>query len=292
MASRPAQLALVVAVYTLGVVVALATGAQLGERRVLAGLVALVPTAAGIHYANEYADVETDALTDRTRFSGGSGALQATDVPRSVVGRASVVVLLVGGAAAGLTTVAGVLPRRALYLLGGSAVLGVQYSLPPLAVARRGLGELLNAALGGLALPCYGAAVVGGLERTVVLAVLPFALFVLVNMVETQWPDRHADADVGKDTLAVRVQPRRLRVAYAGVTVAGFGTQLALTDGVTAATPDVFPWLVTLATLPAMPLFAWGTVRFTRREVPYPAVVGMVLVAVLQLLAWTAVAFG
>ncbi len=291
LASRPAQVALVVAVYALGVAVALAAGAALAERRILVGLAALVPTAAGIHYANEYADHETDARTDRTPFSGGSGALQATGVPRTVVLQAAVVVLVVGsGTAAAL--VAGILPRRAVRLLVASAVVGVQYSLPPLAFARRGLGEPVNAALGGLALPCYGAAVVAGHDRTVGLAALPFAWFVLANMFETQWPDRHADADVGKDTLAVRWRPRRLRVAYALAVLAGFGTLFALTTGVVDATPDVFPWPVTLVTLPAMPLFAWGAVRFTRREVPYPAVVGMVTVAVLQLLAWAALAFG
>lgn len=292
MASRPAQLLLVVAVYALGVALATAHGAPLEERRVLAGLLALVPTAGGIHYANEYADYETDKLTDRTPFSGGSGALQATDVRRGLVLNAATVALTVGGVAAALFALQGLLPRQAVWILAGGAVLGVQYSLPPLAFARRGLGELVNAALGGVVLPCYGAAVLGGLDRAVILTVVPFAWFVLANMFETQWPDRHADADVGKDTLAVRWRPRRLRAGYAVAVVAGFASLLALTDGVLAAAPDVFPWLVTYATLPAMPLFAWGTVRFTRREVPYPAVVGMVMVAVLQLTAWAALAVG
>ena len=291
-ASRPAQLFLVVAVYALGVAITLAHGSPLAERRLLAGLAALVPTAAGIHYANEYADAETDALTDRTPFSGGSGALQSTDVRRSFVLQAAATGVFLGGATAAAAVVAGSLPRPAAWILAAGALGGVQYSLPPFAFARRGLGELLNAALGGIALPCYGAAVAGGLDRTAVLAVVPFAWFVLANMLETQWPDRHADADVGKDTLAVRWRPRRLRVAYAVAVLAGFGTLLALTAGVTSVTPDVFPWLVTFGTLSAMPLFAWGTVRFTRRRVPYPAVVGMVQVAVLQLVAWTVTASG
>jgi 1,4-dihydroxy-2-naphthoate octaprenyltransferase len=291
-ASRPAQLGLVVAVYALGVAVAVAHGSPLAERRALAGLAGLVPTAAGIHYATEYADHETDALTDRTLFSGGSGALKATNVPRSVVLHAATAVLLLGAAAASAAVVADVLPRQAALILAGGAVLGVQCSLPPLSFARRGLGEFVTAALGGMALPFYGAAAVGGLDRTAVLAVVPFAWFLLASMFETQWPDRHADADVGKDTLAVRWHPRRLRVAYGGAVLAGFGKLLALTTGVTTATPDVFPWLVTLATLPAMPLLAWGIVRFTRRETPYPAVFGTVQVAGLQLVAWAAVAVG
>ena len=291
-ASRPAQLFLIVAVYALGVVVAVARGAPLGERALLAGVAALVPTAAGVHYANEYADHETDALTERTPFSGGSGALQATGLPRRLVSTAAVATLTAGVGLAGAALAVGLLPARAVAILVGSALVGVQYSVGPLALARRGLGELANAALGGVALPCYGAAVVGGLDRAVVLAVLPFALLVFVNLLEVGWPDRRADADVGKDTLAVRWPPRQLRLAYGGVTVAAFAALVALTEGVLAPVPDVFPWTVTLSTLPAMPVFAWGTVRFTEREAPLPAVVGTVLVAALQLVAWGYVAFG
>ena len=291
-ASRPAQLLLVVTVYALGVVVAVARGAPLGEGALLAGVAALVPTAAGVHYANEYADHETDALTERTPFSGGSGALQATGLPRRLMSTAAVAALTAGVGLAGAALAVGLLPARAVAILVGSALVGVQYSVGPLALARRGLGELANAALGGVALPCYGAAVVGGLDRAVVLAVLPFALLVFVNLLEIGWPDRRADADVGKDTLAVRWPPRRLRLAYGGVTVAAFAALVGLTEGVLAPAPDIFPWTVTLSTLPAMPVFAWGTVRFTERKAPLPAVVGMVLVAALQLAAWGYMAFG
>jgi 1,4-dihydroxy-2-naphthoate octaprenyltransferase len=51
--------------------------------RVLAGALALLSAAMAVHYANEYADAETDALTVRTPSSGGSGALERTDLPRS-----------------------------------------------------------------------------------------------------------------------------------------------------------------------------------------------------------------
>ena len=289
-ASRPAQLLLIVVVYALGVVAAVARGAALDNRAVLFGLAALLPTAAAIHYANEYADHKTDALTERTPFSGGSGALQATGLPRRLMSTAAVAALTAGVGLAGAALAVGLLPARAVAILAGSALVGVQYSVGPLALARRGLGELANAALGGVALPCYGAAVVGGLDRAVVLAVVPFALFVFVNLLEVGWPDRRADADVGKDTLAVRWPPRRLRLAYGGVTVAAFAALIALTEGLLV--PAVIPRTVTLSTLPAMPIFAWGTVRFTEREAPLPAVVGMVLVAALQLLAWSRLAFG
>ena len=37
------------------------------------------------HYANEYADFDTDSITRRTLFSGGSGVLPSGAVPRSWV---------------------------------------------------------------------------------------------------------------------------------------------------------------------------------------------------------------
>ena len=65
--------------------------------------------------------------------------------------------------------------------------------------------------------------------------------------------------------------------------MAAFGALVALTDGVVSAAPDVFPW-------PAMPVAAWGVVRFTRRRRPYPAAVG--LVAALQSATWAYAALG
>jgi 1,4-dihydroxy-2-naphthoate octaprenyltransferase len=283
--SRPGQLLLVGVVYALGLAAALAKGAAFDATAVGAGALALASTAAAIHYANEYADYETDALTDRTAFSGGSGALEATGLDRRLPGVATLVTLVVGLAAGTGSWSFGRLPTAAFGLLLFAAVFGVGYSLPPLSLSRRGLGELDNALLGGFVLPCYGAATVGGLTGGVALAVVPFSLLVFVNLLETQWPDRAADRAAGKETLVVRWPRRRLRASYAVVSVAAFGWLLALSGG-------AIPWSVTLSTLPAAPLFVWGTVRFTNRERPFPAVVGMVAVAVGQLLAWGRLALG
>ena len=95
--SRPAQLALIALVYALGVAMALGRGATAEAGAVALGLAALLPVAASVHYANEYADVETDALADRTPFSGGSGALPASGVDRRVVLQAAIGTLALGG---------------------------------------------------------------------------------------------------------------------------------------------------------------------------------------------------
>ena len=41
-----------------------------------------------------------------------------------------------------------------------------------------------------------------------------------------------------------------------------------------------------VAGLVVLPLLAWGTFRYTRLELPLPAVLAMVLLAIVQVLAW------
>ncbi|WP_254823992.1 prenyltransferase [Haloglomus halophilum] len=282
--SRPDQLLLVVAVYAMGATIAVAQGAALSAGAALAGLAALLPTAASIHYANEYADYETDALTDRTPFSGGSGGLHEARLPKRLARDAMLATAVVAALVAGLLWATGALPTVAAAVLVVSAVLGWGYSLPPLALAWNGLGELDNAVLGGLLLPHYGAAALAGsFELAVCLAVLPFTALVFVNLLATQWPDRRADAAVGKRTLPTRWSPARLRVAYVAGTVVAFGSLAALWG-------RVIPPLVAGATLLALPFVAWGAATYTRDEWPFPTVAAMVVAAVAQLLAWAVVA--
>jgi len=287
--SRPAQLALIALVYALGVAMALGRGATAEAGAVALGLAALLPVAASVHYANEYADVETDALADRTPFSGGSGALVESGLPRSLALRAAVAS---GAAGVALLVVAAspvggrALSATAAAVLVGVLLVGWQYSVGPLRLAWNGLGEVTNAALGGTALPLYGFSVVTGrLTVAAALATVPFALAVFVNLLETQWPDRRADAAVGKRTLATRWSERRLRLAYVLGSLAAVGTGTALAG-------RVLPPPVAAATLLPMAGFLPGAYRFTRREEPLPAVATMVAVAVGSTIGWGLVAVG
>lgn len=278
-ASRPSQLLLVGGVYLLGAKIANALGATLSLETLAAGLAPLLALAASIHYANEYADVETDARTERTPFSGGSGALHETGLSRKLVLGAALVALIVGTVLAVSLWVDGTLALPALGFLAIGTGFGWQYSVGPLALAWRGLGELTNAALGGLVLPLYGAAVVRGPLLAVGLAVVPFFLVVLLNLFATQWPDRQADAAVGKATLAVRWSRGRLRRTYAGVALLAGASALALH-------PWVLPLPVLAASLLVAPLVAVGAIGYTHRQVPWPTVSAMVGLATVQLLAW------
>lgn len=285
--SRPEQVALVLLVYLMGVLAA-ASGELPGVDApfvwgpVLAGAVALVPLTVGVHYANEWADYETDLLTTPTEFSGGSGVFRRTTLPRRLALRGAYGAVTVGALLTIELLAVGLLSPTSASLLALITVLGWQYSLPPLELVRHGVGEVDNALLGGVLLPVYGASVVTGrLVPAVALASVPFALLVFANLLQTHWPDRHADRQVGKRTLVTRASAGRLRRAYWLVVAAAFGSLLGLHLG-------PVPTAVSVAGGLALPLSLWGGVTYTRQRSPFPAVAAMVTVAAAQTLAWGA----
>lgn len=295
-ASRPSQIALIVLVYGLGigmatvgppVVAGNATANSLdsllaaeSSTRILAGLVALLSASVAIHYANEYADVDTDALTERTLFSGGSGALVETGLPASFLGAALVVASVTTVGVTLLGFVSGTLPRDAVGLLFVGLVTGLAYSLQPVALVRRGIGEPVNMTLGGLLLPVYGVAVVARPTGFAALAVVPFTLLVGCNLLAVHWPDRQADEAVGKRTLAVRWPPGRLQRAFASLAILAAVATLGLWWS------GILPDKVALAHLAPVPFLVWGWFTLTRQRSPLPAVGAMVALAVAATLAW------
>lgn len=240
----------------------------------------LILVTLSIHYANECADYETDALTRRTPFSGGSGVLPAGRVPRSLAIRAAWGTLALGAAVTISGIALGKLHGATALILGVGAFGGWMYSLPPLALAWRGWGELGNALLGGILLPLYGYAVqTGRIDWEVVLGCVPFALLVFINLLATTWADRRADAQVGRSTLATRLPVTHLRGLYALAALLGYALLPLLVD-------RVLPREVALSGLLAVPLLFWGAARYTRIESPHPTVFAMVALLLLQLVAW------
>ena len=278
--SRPPQLALVAIVALLGVALARARGANPDPGHLLAGIGLLLMVAASIHLANEFADHETDARTRRTPFSGGSGTLPRTGLPPQLAFQAAVIALVGGMAVAATGFAVGVVSGAAFLLLAAGAIGGWAYSVGPFPLAWHGLGEVDNALLGGMLLPLYGVAIAGGaLDLTAAAVLVPLALVVGANLLATTWPDRDADAAVGKRTLATRWSTGRLRAAYAIVIVAALGLLL-----VQAVGPG--PLVVAVAGLTVGPLLLVGLASYTRIESPLATVAAMLWLIGAQLLAW------
>lgn len=281
--SRPAQLLLLTLVYIFGSVIALALGVPFHASAFAFGLLVFIPTCASIHFANEYADFETDALTERTRYSGGSGALPDSHLPRRMGLMAAWGSLLLASITASFSWIGGLLPPAALVLLALGAICGWMYSLPPLKLAWHGWGEVTNALLGGVLAPVYAYSVqAGSVSWEIMLASLPFGMLVFNNLLATQWSDRAADAAVGKRTLATRWPVRRLRGTYLAAALTAY-IILLLYKG------SVFPSQVVWSSFLALPLVLWGGFDFTRKHSPFSSVAAMVLLLIIQTAVWWAI---
>jgi len=280
--SRPSQLLAVILVYAWGALVAAVLLNGLNFATFLMGLAPLLLVSASIHYANEYADHETDALTDRTPFSGGSGALADYGAQPVLALRAAWVTLSLGLVLTAALILLDVLTLLSLPLLLLGAAGGWMYSLRPLALAWRGWGELDNALLGGVLLPAYGFAVQSGvLDQRIILLSLPFGLLVFVNLLATTWADGRADRQVGKFTLATRWPVLRLRLLYILVVLLAFALLLSYLDWLL---PAPLVW----ANLLILPLALAAGWTYTRWRSPFPSVLVMVLFVSLQVAGWLA----
>lgn len=277
---RPLQLVAVSLVYLLGAVLAVHQGAELNPGNAFWGYLALISAAMSIHLANEYSDFDTDFLTERTQFSGGSGALQEIGLePRGAL-RLAWLWLIVTGAIVLIGFSAGKLFAGSIVVLGLGLSLGWMYSLPPLKLAWNGWGEALNAFLGGLLLPLYGAAIVHGrIDSAVLVIMAPFALLTFNNLLATTYADRVADQSVGKFTLATQYDDARLRWIYIFVSLL---TALALLF----IPVRLMPVGVKLASFLAAPVVFQGWRDYTQKHNPVASVSAMVVLLAAQLFGY------
>lgn len=277
--ARPAQVLAVFLVYTWGVILAWRFTGVFTLAIFLAGWLPLALVSISIHYANEYADYETEALTVRTPFLGSSGALHDLQMPRSAAiwaawaAMIAGIILALGSYAVGYTT----LVPLGVLILGGFP--GWMYSVTPLALAWSRWGEVTNAFLGGVLLPVYGfSVIVGQIDWRVILVSLPFGLLVFLNLLATTWPDRAADAEVGKYTLATRLPMDRLRLLYLLVSF--------LTYLVIILFLDILPALVLARSLLVLPFSFWAWRACTRHHSPFPSVSVTAIYLVVQIAGW------
>jgi 1,4-dihydroxy-2-naphthoate octaprenyltransferase len=275
--ARPKQILLIALVYSWGSIMAINQGYPWSSGSYLMGLGAAILISISIHYANEYADYETDKLTIRTLYSGGSGALQDLGLERSLALKGALLALLLGVVLGTIGLFLGDIPVHGVVMLIIAVILGWGYSLKPLALAWRGWGEVDNAFLGAILLPVYGFTVISlQVERSVIVASIPFGLLAFVNLLATHWADRAADHAVGKNTLANTISVNRLRWIYFLIILGVYIWVYWLT---------FYPQIVRLSSMAVLPLSIWGFQRFTKQHSPAPSVIPMVAFLIVQLIS-------
>jgi 1,4-dihydroxy-2-naphthoate octaprenyltransferase len=275
--ARPTQILLIALVYSWGSIMAINQGYPWSSGSYLMGLGAAILISISIHYANEYADYETDKLTIRTLYSGGSGALQDLGLERSLALKGALLALLLGVVLGTIGLFLGDIPVHGVVMLIIAVILGWGYSLKPLALAWRGWGEVDNAFLGAILLPVYGFTVISlQVERSVIVASIPFGLLAFVNLLATHWADRAADHAVGKNTLANTISVNRLRWIYFLIILGVY---------IWIYWFSFYPQIVRLSSMAVLPLSIWGFQRFTKQHSPAPSVIPMVAFLIVQLIS-------
>jgi len=210
--------------YTLG---ALLMPGPLNLWAFMAGLIAMVALKVATVLSNDIFDFESDA---RNRFwspfNGGGRSLHEGGFSRAEMWRGVAVALGISAVASGALLLATPEPLRVLLVLLVLAVLALGYTIPPLKLSHRGLGEIDVALTHGPGVLILGHVAQGGavfaglpwlLATVIALAVLPVIILAGV-------PDRSADHEAGKRTLVVRLGiARSVRLAMGLVAGSALG---------------------------------------------------------------------
>lgn len=165
-----------------------------------------------ILWVNDVTDVETDrANRGFTRFSGGSRVLVDGKLSVGALRHGALVVLALLIVASGALATFGARPLVPALVAAG-VLLVWAYSLPPLCMAYRGGGEVLQALGVGVNLPLFGYYVQAGtLDRFPWVLLVGAFLIALGGNITTSLPDHASDATSAKRTWSVRRGSRAAR---------------------------------------------------------------------------------
>ena len=211
----------------LPVVVGTAAGAKLtgilyGTAFALA-LASVVCVHASVNVFNDVFDAKSgvdQANAERIHpFTGGSRFIQNGVMNGGEMVTLAFALLGVGGL---LGAVLFALKGATVLLFGAIGIaLGILYSLPPVQLAGRGLGEIA-VAIGFGVLPVVGGAWLqaGAFTAQALLLSLPLGCWVAAGLIANEVPDADTDAAAGKRTLVVRLSPGGIKALYLAVQAA------------------------------------------------------------------------
>lgn len=240
-------------------------------------------------FANEYIDQFSD---DRNHyygpFNGGSRVLTNGEISRGSMRKAIGIVtvitlLLLGTLLLQPATMNGPSITASLTLL----IVAIGYTVPPLKLSYRGLGELTVGVTHSAAVVLCGFLYQGGAvsDPGPWLVSLPLFLSVLPSIILAGVPDRAADASAGKKTIAVRVGHKNAAVLAIIFTVCALVTVVlyALLDILPAVFNNMLYFVV-----PHAVLLCWMLNRYLTRA-QQEGRIDALIIAALTYLTWFAV---
>ncbi len=226
--TRPGFLTITAVAVLIGVATAAHDGHFEPLRAAVSVLLAILAHAAA-NVLNDYHDALNGAdAANRTAispFTGGSRLIQNGEVSVRDTGRLATA-LLAFVVPAGMALAAFSGPGLLAIGLAG-LLLGWAYSAPPLALMKRGLGELTVGASWSLLVIGGDYVQRAGFSALPLAASLGLALLVADILLINGFPDAVSDASVGKRTLVVRLGPAAAARLYRTVALLAHGALLA-----------------------------------------------------------------
>lgn len=220
-ATKPGFLTITLFGTLLGLATAWSSGVPFSAWLAAATVFLAVSTHAGVNVLNDWCDHlnGTDAINDGRiyPFTGGSRLIQNGVVTPGAT-RALAIALFAFSIAGGLLLTVRVGPQLLWFGVAG-VVIGWAYSARPLALNCRGLGELCVASSFWLLVAGADFVQRGAISSVPFWAAAGYALMVTNILYINQFPDRVADAAVGKRHWVVRMDVRTARWGYPVIVV-------------------------------------------------------------------------
>lgn len=205
--------------------------------------------------SNDLFDYESDRQNEYySMFTGGSRVLVEQALSRQDVRRGVFVALALAGSAAGMLLWTAPAPMATLLapilLL---SVLALGYTVPPVKLSHRGLGEVDVGFTHSAGVVLCGYLFQGGAWHDAFpwLVSVPFFLAVLPAILLAGIPDYEADRAAGKETLVVKMGPRRALLLAMG------GAALAILAGILWYLMGLANGVYTALIVLALPHGAW-----------------------------------
>lgn len=239
-ATRPQFLSVTVVAVLVGLAGAAAGDVPIDWARAALTMLGALLVHAGANVVNDYHDRDADAGNAERLypFTGGSRMIQEGRLAAREIARYGYGLLAATVAVGVVLALAG---RPQLWLIGAlGLLLAVAYSAPPLRLSARGIGEFVIAAAWLLVVVGTDVVQRGSWSVMPLAAGMPIALLVAAILHAAGFPDRAADAAAGKNTIVVRLGPRRAAWAYLALVAAAY------------------LWLVAAAAAGAIPALALG----------------------------------
>jgi 1,4-dihydroxy-2-naphthoate octaprenyltransferase len=158
-------------------------------------------------YLNEYFDAEQDRQnTNRTPFSGGSGALGPEGLPRRTALLAAYGCLAVAASLTVLIISQNKASAATVTIMSLGFIGAIFYSVPPIRLSTTGYGELTVSIMVANLVPAFAFLLqTNELHRLLAMSTFPLVLIHLAMMLAFELPDYAADIRAEKRTLMVRM---------------------------------------------------------------------------------------